>query len=119
MRKLSKPGDKDLSRSGPGTLQCSKCGAENERAANKCHECEAHLWVACHHCGSRNARSVSRCADCGGRLHKSTTRKLTKQLFKSSRGLAPWHFVLLGIAVWVTYRVVIYFASYQAPSSTE
>ena len=97
-------------------VPCAKCGHENSRNANVCSGCQAHLWVVCHHCGKRNRRSDNHCVECSHRLHRSIWRRVSKKLTGDRRNISLWQIVLLIVAVWCVYKVIIYFAEYRPPA---
>jgi len=99
-------------------LPCAKCGHVNPPGSNTCEQCQAHLWVVCHHCGYRNRRVDPRCVECGFRLHRSLWRRLSKKFFPN-RKIAAWQIVLLLIAVWVAYKLIVFFAEYRVPAPEE
>lgn len=80
-------------------VHCSKCGVFNERAADACSACGAHLRLKCKKCGSSNLRTTSRCAKChqllrGGRtdfsLFKITFKQRHWRLSRLKQRLQLW-----------------------------
>ena len=94
-------------------LECSKCGHLNKRPCNTCSECGAHLHVVCHECGHRNERIADECVECGKRLHRSLWRRLEKKLFKRNPKMNVWQFVLLVVAVYVAYKIIVKLAEFR------
>ena len=74
------------------------------------------MWVVCHHCGHRNRRVDSHCLECAGRLHRSLLKRASKKLFGNRGNITAWQIAALVIAVWVAYKVVIFFAEYRPPA---
>jgi hypothetical protein len=88
-------------------LICAKCEHPNPKGRNTCSECGAHLHIVCHFCGHRNERIASHCVECGKRLHRTLWRRLEKRLFRGGSKLTVWQIVMLVIAVYIAYKVII------------
>ncbi len=96
-------------------VHCSKCGVFNERAAEVCKACGAHLRLKCKKCGSSNLRTTSRCNKChqllrGGRTDFSLFRIKFKRrhwrLSRLKRRFQRWKgpavlLLVLGIILWL------------------
>ncbi len=115
MTKSSESGEDDLNKPARPGVQCHKCGAHNRPAGNRCDACGAHLWIACHHCGHRNVRSAACCGECGRRLHQSLAKRWKKKLFKGNQRIPPWQIILLVLAVWLVYRLIVFLATFRLP----
>src|SRR5262245_45000883 len=109
------PAKPDQSRRSTEGIPCAKCQHLNPAGSNTCEECKAHLWVACHHCGHRNRRIDAHCSECAGRLHRSALKPVSTKRFGARRNITAWQIATLVLAVWVAYKMVIFFAEYQAP----
>src|SRR5262245_27946547 len=96
-------------------VPCAKCQHVNPPGSNTCEECKAHLWVVCHHCGHRNRRFDAHCIECASRLHRSALKQVSKKLFGSRRNIAAWQIATLIIAVWLVYKLIVFFVEYQPP----
>jgi ribosomal protein L40E len=99
----------------PEKLQCAKCHAENPRHRNTCSACGAHLHILCHQCGHRNPRVANECAQCGKRLHRGLVRRIERRLFKLKPGMTVFQVVLLVVAVYVAYVILVKLAEVRLP----
>jgi hypothetical protein len=95
-------------------ILCAKCEHLNPAGRHHCEYCKASLLIACKFCGQRNSRVDVRCAKCGHRLHRSPWRKWQRWLV-AGHSRITWHqVVLLVVAVYVGYRVIVKIAEYNA-----
>jgi predicted amidophosphoribosyltransferase len=96
-------------------VHCSKCGVFNERAADVCKDCGAHLRLKCKKCGASNLRTASRCARCYQLLRNGSTDfsflkirfkrrhwrlSRLKQQFQRLKGFAAL-LLVLAVIIWV------------------
>ena len=95
---------------------CGKCGHANKPHSSRCADCGSHLHIVCHQCGHRNLRAASSCAECGKRLHRSFWQRWSKRLFRRSPEIAPFQIGLLIVAIYIGYRLVIWFSQNSLPS---
>jgi ribosomal protein L40E len=103
---------KNLDRSDKGVL-CAKCEHLNPPGTNECRFCGAHLYVTCHACGVRNPRVNARCCECKRSMHRTFWGKWARKLTPKKSRYKLWHFILLAIAVFITYKVIINLAEFS------
>lgn len=98
---------------------CAKCEHLNPAERRECGACGSRLYVTCRRCGESNQRVASRCTSCGHRLHrswlKSRLKKLEKKVFGRRPKITLWQIILLVVAVYATYKIIIRIVEYEAP----
>jgi len=115
MIESNKSGKPSLASSSDQSLFCAKCGEPNTVRSNTCFACGAHLHIVCHQCGHRNPRIAHHCGECGKRLHRSLWQKLEKRVFKRGTKLTSFQIMLLIVAVYITYKIIVKFV--ELPST--
>ncbi len=90
---------------------CAKCEHLNPPGLSRCEHCEAHLYITCHACSHSNQRVHSRCSKCGYELHRPLHRRLIKKWLKGKRGAMILQIILLIVAVFGAYKLVIRLAN--------
>lgn len=93
---------------------CAKCEHLNPPGTSECTFCGAHLYVTCHACGARNSRVNARCSECHKSMHRSLWKKWSRKLAPKKSRYKVWHFVLLSIAVFITYKLIVRLAEFQS-----
>lgn len=97
-------------------VRCAKCGRSNNASLRYCTNCGGKLYISCKQCRHRNVRASNHCEKCGTRLHHSLFRKLSRRLNARNRfKITPLELVLLVLAVYFTYKVIVRIAEMEPP----
>ena len=100
-------------------VTCAKCHHVNLSTVKACESCGSRLFITCHHCGRRNDRVAPACSHCGHSFRRSAWRRLWKKLAPAGRRrLTVFQGMLLVLAVWVVYEVIVRLAEFNfSPAS--
>ncbi len=92
------------------TVTCFACEHPNPAETRRCERCGKQLYIICNDCGQKNERSRWECTKCGHRLHRTLLRRLRRKLLPKDSKIKPLEIGLLIIAVWVTYKIIVFIA---------
>lgn len=96
-------------------VHCAKCGVFNDRTANVCTACGAHMRLKCRKCQQSNLRTTSRCSKCHQLLRtgiadfslfKLKFKRRHWRLSRLKRRLQLWQgpaalLLVVGVIVWL------------------
>ena len=96
---------------------CAKCERLNQRGANSCERCGAHLYISCSDCGQRNERVRTRCVHCGRRMHRSALDRFFSKFSVKRAGITPLTIILYLAAMAFAWSAIKYFAGLETSPS--
>jgi predicted amidophosphoribosyltransferase len=98
---------------GTEELICPKCQHPNPAEAVICTGCQKQLYIFCGHCGEPNFRGNTRCSKCDVQLHQSRYERW--RMAKARKWVKYAQVILLVVAVFLTYKVIVKVAEFDAP----